>query len=78
MEYFEYVKMDVGHANDVMEIYNHYIKNSFAAYPDQELPITFWGKILEMTEGYPAFVIKSDDSVVGFCFLRAYNSFPTF
>lgn len=78
MEHFEYVKMDIRHANDVMTILNHYVKNSFAAYPEQELPITFFEKLLEMTEGYPAFVIKSDDSVVGFCFLRAYNVFSTF
>lgn len=78
MEHFEYVKMNIEHASAVMEIYNYYIKNSFAAYPEQELPITFFGKLLEMTEGYPTFVIKSGDGVVGFCFLRAYNTFPTF
>lgn len=78
MEHFEYVKMDIEHAGDVMGILNHYVKNSFAAYPDEELPITFFGKLLEMTEGYPAFVIKLDESVVGFCFLRAYNTFSTF
>lgn len=78
MKHFKYVKMDIEHADDVMAILNHYAKNSFAAYPDQELPLTFFGKLLEMTEGYPAFVIKSDDCVVGFCFLRAYNPFSTF
>lgn len=78
MEHFEYVKMDIEHASDVMEILNHYIKNSFAAYPDQELPISFFEKLLEMTDGYPTFVIKSDEDVVGFCFLRAYNTFSTF
>lgn len=78
MEHFEYVKMDIEHGSDVMEILNYYIKNSFAAYSDQELPITFFEKLLEMTEGYPAFVLKSDDDVVGFCFLRAYNPFSTF
>lgn len=77
MEHFEYVKMDIEHASDVMRIYNYYIKNSFAAYPEQELPIAFFGKLLE-TQGYPTFVIKSDESVVGFCFLRAYNPFSTF
>lgn len=78
MERFEYVKMDIEHANDVMEILNHYVKNSFAAYAEQELPIAFFGELLEMTGDYPTFVIKSDDGVVGFCFLRAYNPFPTF
>lgn len=78
MEHFEYVKMDIEHANDVMEILNYYVKNSFAAYAEQELPITFFEKLLEMTIGYPNFVIKSNGIIIGFCFLRAYNLFQTF
>jgi len=78
MEYFEFVKMDVEHANDVMVIFNYYIENSFAAYPEQKLPVEFFDKLLEMAKGYPAFIIKSDDDIIGFCLLRAYNPFPTF
>lgn len=78
MEHFEYVKMDIEYASDVMAILNHYAKNSFAAYADQELPIAFFRKLLKMTEGYPTCVIKSGNSVVGFCFLRAYSPFPAF
>lgn len=78
MERFEYVKMDIEHADDVMRVLNHYTINSFAAFHDQELPITFFGQLLEMTKGYPAFVIKSGNDVVGFCFLRAYNPFSAF
>lgn len=29
-------------------------------------------------KGYPAFVIKSDNDIVGFCLLKSYNSFSTF
>lgn len=78
MEHFEFVKMDLEHAGGVMAIYNYYIENSFAAYPEQKLPVSFFDKLLEMTEGYPAFVIKSENDIVGFCLLRAYNSFSTF
>lgn len=78
MENYEFVKMDTEHACGVMAVYNHYIENSFAAYPEQMLPVKFFDKLLEMTEGYPAFVIKSGDGIVGFCLLRAYNPFPTF
>jgi len=65
---------------EVMDIYNYYIAQSFAAYPDSPLPYEFFNKFLELTKGYPAFVIENAESgkVVGFCFLRAYNPFPTF
>lgn len=78
MEHIEFVKMSNEHAEDVMTIFNYYIENSFAAYSDQKLPIGFFDKLLEMTNGYPAFVIKANDDVVGFCMLRAYNPFSTF
>jgi phosphinothricin acetyltransferase len=68
------------HALEVMDIFNYYIKNSYAAYPESPLPVEFFMKVLEMTKGYPAFVIQDTDTntIRGFCFLRAYNPFPTF
>jgi len=78
MEHFEFVTMSNEDAADVMSIYNYYIENSFAAYPDQKLPISFFDTLLEMTKDYPAFVIKSDHETVGFCLLRPYSPFPTF
>lgn len=78
MKHVECVKMEREHGGDVMRVLNYYVENSFAAYADEKLPITFYEKLLEVTEGYPAFVIKLDVRVVGFCFLKAYNSFPTF
>lgn len=68
------------HGREVMDIFNYYVENSYAAYPEQSLPYQFFGMFLEMTRGYPAYVIKNNDSakVVGFCFLRAYNPMPAF
>lgn len=68
------------HGREVMDIFNYYVENSYAAYPEQSLPHQFFGMFLEMTRGYPAYVIKNNDSakVVGFCFLRAYNPMPAF
>jgi len=68
------------HGREVMDIFNYYVENSFAAYPEHKLPYEFYGKFLEMARGYPAYVIKNNDTgkVIGFCFLRAYNSMPVF
>ncbi|MCX7749490.1 MAG: GNAT family N-acetyltransferase [Clostridia bacterium] len=76
----KFEKMTVEHAKEIMDIFNYYIENSFAAYPDTKLPYEFYGKFLEMTKGYPAFAMKDEnkDRVLGFCFLRAYNPFPVF
>lgn len=68
------------HAAAVMEIFNYYIENSFAAYPETPLPLPFFNKLLEMNQGYPAYAIVDglNDSVIGFCMMRPYNPLPTF
>lgn len=76
----EFDAMTQSYAIEVMDIFNQYVTHSFAAYPETPLPYEFFNKFVELTKGYPAFVIKDSMSgvVVGFCFLRAYNPFPTF
>ena len=64
--------------DDVMRIYNYYTENSFSAYPENKLPLEFYNKFLEMTKGYPAYVMKIDGVIAGFCFIRSYNPFPAF
>ena len=65
---------------EVMDIFNYYIENSYAAYPELKLPYKFFHRFIEMTKGYPAFIVKNKKTknVIGFCFLRAYNPFPVF
>ena len=77
MEIF-FERMSIEHKKEIMDIFNYYVENSFAAYPDTILPYDFYGKFMEMTKDYPAFSIKVECKIVGFCFLRAYNPFPTF
>ncbi|MDR2039285.1 MAG: GNAT family N-acetyltransferase [Bacteroidales bacterium] len=78
IEQVEFIKMSHEHAGKVMRIYNYYIENSFAAYAEQKLPVNFFDKLLETSKGYPAYVIKSGDDIIGFCLLRPYHPFPTF
>ncbi|RJP56098.1 MAG: N-acetyltransferase [Candidatus Auribacter fodinae] len=72
--------MEQMHSAEVMAIFNYYAENTFSAYPDTRLPDPFFAKFLEMTSGYPAYVIKNSDTdeIVGFCFLRPFNPFPVF
>lgn len=72
-------KMMQEHQDSVLEIFNYYTRNSFAAYPDVKMPDFFFSKLLETAMAYPAFVIKSfNGDVIGFCMLRPYNPFSTF
>jgi len=72
--------LQAGHGPAAMAIFNHYVENGFAAYPEKSLPEEFFGRFLEMSRGYPAFAMREKECgrIVGFCFLHAYHPFPTF
>ena len=74
----EFIQMSIEHARENMEIYNYYIENSLAAYPDKVMPVEYFGKFLELTKGYPAYTIYDAEKIIGFCFLRPYNPHSTF
>lgn len=76
----QFKPMTEKYGKEVMDIFNYYIENSFAAYPEQKLPYGFFVRFLEMAKGYPAYVITDSltGKVIGFCLLRAYNPMPAF
>ena len=75
---YKFEPMNKDHEKGVMEIFNYYIENSFAAYPESKLPDQFYAKFLEIGQVYPSFVIKNNNKIIGFCLLRPYNPFPVF
>jgi len=67
------------HREPVIDIFNYYIENSFAAYPATKVPYEFFDKFLEMSDGYPTITVKDEiGEVLGFGMLRAHNPSPTF
>jgi L-amino acid N-acyltransferase YncA len=63
----------------IIDIFNYYITNSFAAYPDSEVPYKAFDVFLQISQGYPTGTIKDNDrKVLGFGFLRAHNPMPAF
>ncbi|KYK23910.1 hypothetical protein AYK25_00645 [Thermoplasmatales archaeon SM1-50] len=68
------------YAKEVIDIFNYYITHSFAAYPESPMPYQFYNKFLEITKGYPAFIIKNSDSgkVIGFVFYDRIIPFQYF
>lgn len=63
----------------VIDIFNYYVENTFAAYPDQRVPYDFFDALLGMCQGYPAATVKDGESnVVGFGLLRPYHPAAVF
>ena len=71
---FTFEPMSQAHGQAVIDIFNHYVTNSFAAYPEKPVPPEFFGRLLMATEGYPAFVALTEaGKVAGFGFLRPFH-----
>jgi len=63
----------------VIDIFNHYVEHSFAAYPESTVPYEFFEVLLQMAHGYPAVVAKDEHGrTIGFGMLRAHNPVATF
>jgi phosphinothricin acetyltransferase len=74
-------RMAEGDREAVIDLFNHYIENSFAAYPEEKVPYGLFDQFLKLTEGYPAFAVRDEecnDRFVGFAFLRPYHPVPSF
>jgi L-amino acid N-acyltransferase YncA len=67
------------HRGAVIDIFNYYIANSFAAYPEEAVGYELFDRFLDMARGYPAVVVKdASGGVVGFAFLHPYRPEGTF
>lgn len=74
---FENLSNDDG--KQVIDIFNHYIENSFAAFLENKVSYEFFGVLMSTTQGYPRIAIKSGaGELVGFAFLKPYSPNPAF
>ena len=71
--------VSVEDGDQIIDIFNYYVENSFAAYPESKVPDEFFGSFLNLTQGYPFLVAKDmGGKVVGFGSLRPYSLFQPF
>ena len=76
---YRFEKMADQHRASVIDIFNYYIANSFAAYPEKSVSYEFFDRFLDIARGYPAVVFKDEaEIIVGFAFLHAYRPGRTF
>ncbi|MEW6660022.1 MAG: N-acetyltransferase family protein [Thermodesulfobacteriota bacterium] len=71
--------MSDNHRTAVINILNHFIRHSYAAYSEEAVDYHFFDRIVEMSRGYPALVIKTGDhQVVGFGIMRPHHFADSF
>lgn len=71
--------VSVEDGNQIIDIFNHYVENSFAAYPERKVPYEFFELFLNMAQGYPFLVAKDGEgTVLGFGLLRPHSPMPAF
>jgi len=76
---YSFEEMTEQHRTAVIGIFNYYIANSFAAYPEEPVGDDFYDHFLAAARGYPAVVVKDDvETIVGFAFLHPYRPGRTF
>lgn len=77
--HYRVMPVSVEDGKTIIDIYNHYVKDSFAAYPESEVPYELFSLFLEMAQGYPFLVAKDQSGkVLGFSFLHPHNQMPVF
>lgn len=63
----------------VIDIFNYYVDNSFAAYPEDKLPYRAFDMLMRMSDGLPTGSIKDKNGkVVGFGMLRRHSPMRAF
>lgn len=63
----------------ISAIFNHYVENSFAAYPDQPVDEDFLDNMNKIVYGDAFFVIETaEKKLAGFAFLKRYHPASTF
>ena len=63
----------------IIDIFNHYVENSFAAYPEKRVPYQFFEIFWKTAEGYPFLAARDDDGrIMGFAMLRPHNQMAAF
>ena len=63
----------------IVAVFNYFVENSFAAYPEQTVGAEFFQRMKAFAEGYPFYAIVSEDEqVVGFALIHPMHPANTF
>lgn len=75
---FSIAPLSLDDREPVIDIFNYYVENTFAAYPEHPLPYQAYDLFLQMSRGFPTGVVRDEGGkVVGFGMLRPHSPIPT-
>jgi L-amino acid N-acyltransferase YncA len=64
---------------EIIDLFNHYVVNSFAAFPERPVPYSFFDLLMEAAAGYPTVTARdAHGRLIGFGLLRPHNRMPAF
>jgi len=64
---------------EVIDIFNHYIRNGFAAFPDRPVAYPFFDTLMDLCRGYPSVAARDENGILqGFAMLRPHSMMPVF
>lgn len=76
---YSFEEMTAIHRQAVIDIFNYFIKHSYAAFPEKKVGLDFFDRFLEMSPGYPKMVVKaSDGEIIGFGAMRPHHFADSF
>ncbi len=64
----------------ITAIFNHYIKNSFAAFTEEPVGTDYYDRLTDVVGEYPFYVVETrdDEKAVGYAFLHPFHSAKAF
>lgn len=63
----------------IIDLFNHYVTNSFAAFPDRKVNYAFFDLLTEAAGDYPALAARdASGRLIGFGLLRPHHPLPAF
>jgi phosphinothricin acetyltransferase len=65
-----------GDTPGIAAIFNHYVRRSFAAFPDRELDTPVIRELVEQARPFGCYVVEADRGLVGFGLIRPFYPFP--
>jgi L-amino acid N-acyltransferase YncA len=63
-------------APGIAAIFNHFIRRSFAAFPDRELGTPVIRELLGQAKPFGSYLVEGDQGMVGFGMIRPFYPFP--
>ncbi|MBP2133553.1 phosphinothricin acetyltransferase [Methanomicrobium sp. W14] len=79
MDGLNYGKICEDDRNGIIDIFNWYIENSFAAYPENKVSYEFFDNFLEISQKYPSVSVKDEKgNILGFGMLRPHSPVRSF